>query len=111
VENGRFTGKNTIICAESFAEDVRVARNGEPFTGSVPVVNGRLTSASADLKITGKSLLHTAPLTTMAFSEGYLGSYGKYVVAIGLVAFAISSSLSWSYYGGRASVFLFGPRM
>ena len=52
--------------------------------------------------------MHSAPLTTIAFSKSWLGAYGKYIVSIGLLLFAFSTAISWSYYGGRAMTYLFG---
>ena len=109
VEDGEITNKLTIICAESFAEDVKVTREGQPFTGNIKVIEGRIAS-DADVTFFGKSLLHSAPLTTVAFNEGFFGEYGKYIVTIGLMLFAFSTVISWSYYGGRATTYLFGSK-
>jgi alanine or glycine:cation symporter, AGCS family len=56
----------------------------------------------------GKSLIHSAPLTAEAFTRGYFGRYGQYIVSIGILLFAFSTAISWSYYGDRAMTFLFG---
>lgn len=110
VEDGVITSSQTIICAESFAEDVFVKQDGVPFTGEIPVINGSLADSNGNLSITGKSLLHSAPLTTVAFNEGFFGDYGQYIVSIGLLLFAFSTAISWSYYGGRATTYLFGSK-
>jgi AGCS family alanine or glycine:cation symporter len=60
------------------------------------------------LYLSGKSLMHSAPLTTVAFTKSWFGDYGKYIVAIGLLMFAFSTAISWSYYGDRAITYLFG---
>jgi AGCS family alanine or glycine:cation symporter len=52
--------------------------------------------------------MHSAPLTTIAFTRSFAGEFGKYIVAIGLLLFAFSTAISWSYYGDRAMTFLFG---
>ncbi|GAB2490755.1 sodium:alanine symporter family protein [Alkalibacterium psychrotolerans] len=49
-----------------------------------------------------------AALTTVAFDEGM--ALGGYVVTFGLVFFAFSTLLGWSYYGERCMEFLFGPK-
>ena len=64
----------------------------------------------AGVTLSGKSLLHSVPLTARAFSSSFLGSYGEYLVTIGLVLFAFSTALAWSYYGDRAVVYLVGTR-
>lgn len=51
--------------------------------------------------------LSGAALTTMAFENGLPGP-GGYIVSIGIMLFAFSTCLSWSYYGERALEFLFG---
>ncbi len=53
--------------------------------------------------------LSGAPLTTAAF-ESVLGRSGSYVVTFGLVLFAYSTIISWSYYGDRCFQYLFGDR-
>ncbi|MEE9254775.1 MAG: alanine:cation symporter family protein, partial [Pseudomonadales bacterium] len=35
---------------------------------------------------------------------------GKYVVSLGLLLFAFSTAIAWSYYGDRAMTYLFGVR-
>lgn len=49
-----------------------------------------------------------AALTTVAFDEGV--ALGGYIVTFGLVFFAFSTLLGWSYYGERCVEFLFGPK-
>ena len=39
-----------------------------------------------------------------------MGDFGKYIVSIGLLLFAFSTAISWSYYGGRAITYLFGQK-
>jgi AGCS family alanine or glycine:cation symporter len=64
----------------------------------------------SDVLIAGKSLLHSAPLTTEAFKRSPFGEYGKYIVSIGLLLFAFSTAISWSYYGDRAITYLWGAK-
>ena len=63
-----------------------------------------------DVVFSGKSLVHSAPLTAVAFTRSFFGEYGKYIVSIGLLLFAFSTAISWSYYGDRAMTYLFGPK-
>ncbi len=49
-----------------------------------------------------------APLTAAAFSAGLPGTSGGVIVAIGLVLFAYSTVLGWSYYGEKSIVYLLG---
>lgn len=51
-----------------------------------------------------------APLTSEAFKIGLkpIFPYGGYLVTFAVLLFAISTSISWSYYGERAAQYLFG---
>jgi len=111
VFDGRAADNNgdfTLISARSFAEDVVYSRDGQPITGQLIVSGGRLDDG--DVEVSGKSLLHSVPLTTMAFTQGLFGDFGKYIVSIGLVLFAFSTAIAWSYYGDRAMTYLLGPK-
>ncbi len=48
-------------------------------------------------------------LTKNAFNAG-IPYYGGVIVAAGLILFAISTAISWSYYGDRCAEYLFGSR-
>jgi AGCS family alanine or glycine:cation symporter len=98
----------SLLHARSLAEDVLVFQNNKVFTGSLQVVNGNILDPLSEFHLTGKSLIHSAPLTTVAFTRSFAGEWGKYIVAIGLLLFAFSTAISWSYYGDRAMTFLFG---
>jgi AGCS family alanine or glycine:cation symporter len=110
VDDGRIREPVTLIHARSVAEDVIVSSTatGAPFTGILPVDQGRIFNADSEIQLTGRSLLHSAPLTTMAFSRGLLGDAGRFIIPISLLLFAFSTAISWSYYGDRAVTFLWG---
>ena len=107
VSDGIIQKQPTILHARSVAEDVMVWDHNRPFSGTIQFSSGKLID-QANLSLTGNSLMHSAPLTTVAFTRSWLGDYGKYIVAIGLLLFAFSTSISWSYYGDRAVTYLFG---
>ncbi|MGK7345982.1 MAG: alanine/glycine:cation symporter family protein [Candidatus Nitrospinota bacterium M3_3B_026] len=46
--------------------------------------------------------INGAPLTAEAFSRALPGEWGGMIVSLGLVFFAYSTMLGWSYYGERA---------
>ena len=100
-------GDFTILHNRSLAEDVRYYEGDSPFTGELIIANGNLTN---ELTVKGKSLIHSVELTTLAFTRGAFGDYGKYIVSIGLVLFAFSTAVAWSYYGDRAMTYLFGVK-
>ena len=70
--------------------------------------NGRIFGAASELQLSGRSLIHSAPLTTEAFGRGLLGDKGRFIIPISLLLFAFSTAISWSYYGDRAVTFLWG---
>ncbi|RWU12155.1 amino acid carrier protein [Pseudidiomarina gelatinasegens] len=99
----------TMLHARSVAENVRFIVAGEdPYTGTLRIENGQLRKE--DIVIIGDSLIHSAALTSKAFSMGFLGPAGEYIVPISLMLFAFSTAIAWSYYGDRAVVYLFGQR-
>ncbi|MEY3041391.1 MAG: hypothetical protein RLZZ174_473 [Pseudomonadota bacterium] len=110
VQNGEATHDGfTILHARSVAENVtyHIGQNRR-FTGEVTVREGRI--AEPDVYLRGESLIHSAALTVEAFNRSFLGSIGPYIVAFGLMLFAFSTALAWSYYGDRSMTFLFGTR-
>ncbi len=114
VVNGRITAKInqeiTILHARSIAENVQVTHQGQPYSGEIIIDNGRLHESSVPVSFSGQSLLHSAPLTAEAFTRSFLGNFGQYIVAIGLLLFAFSTAISWSYYGDRSVTYLFGTK-
>ena len=58
----------------------------------------------------GHKLLNSSLLTSFAFKEGlsWLFSYGDKIVTLAVLLFAISTAISWSYYGDRSANYLFG---
>lgn len=110
VVNGQIVGDNSIIHARSLAENIVVEKGGTNYDGEITVVNGRMTGSANELTIKGNSLIHSAPLTTVAYTQSFLGDYGKYIVSIGLLLFAFSTAIAWSYYGDRAITYLIGTR-
>lgn len=99
----------TLINSRSIAEEVTyLDSEGNPLTGEFPVSEGRLEDSS--ITVQGKSLIHSANLTALAFTKGYMGESGKYIVSLGLLLFAFTTAIAWSYYGDRASIYLFGPK-
>lgn len=109
INEGTMANKLTILNSRSVAENVVFYEDGNPYTGSLLVENGKV-SEEGNIVVRGKSLMHSAPLTTVAYERSFLGKWGKYIVSIGLLLFAFSTSISWSYYGDRAVTFLFGPK-
>ncbi|MEE9487674.1 MAG: amino acid carrier protein [Candidatus Brocadiales bacterium] len=66
-------------------------------TGLVIIITGQWVTAA-----------NSSVLTKNAFSAG-LPYVGGYVVTASLILFAVSTAISWSYYGDRCAQYLFGP--
>ena len=108
VSNGSIVSPpSTVLHNRSIALDVVIEQAGMPYTGVAQVIAGKL---QGDFNVHGKSLLHSVPLTTEAFKRSFLGDYGQYIVSVGLVLFAFSTAIAWSYYGDRAMTYLFGAK-
>lgn len=110
IEEGMITTTGiSVIHARSLAENVRFISDRGPFEGELEVVAGKLAPMST-LNVRGESLVHSAPLTTYAFSRSILKGFGSYIVTFSLLLFAFSTAISWSYYGDRATTYLFGQK-
>ena len=107
VIDGLLTNSNiTLMHNRSVSENVIYEQDGVPFTGTIDLREGKLETGN--IGVTGNSLLLGADLTGKAFSRSVFGEFGQYIVAIGLLLFAFSTAIAWSYYGDRATVHLFG---
>mgnify|MGYP005729659445 CR=1 FL=1 len=112
IEDGKLISNNvTVIHSRSIAEDIIISNtnniNDGLFSGKVNVLNGKVTD---QVSISGKSLVSSAELTAKAFSQGILGQYGGKLVAIALLLFAFSTSITWCYYGDRSTAYIFGEK-
>ena len=99
----------TVINSRSVAEDIHILTDADaPYAGVLLVEAGHITTPG--VVVDGRSLIHSAALTSEAFTRGFLGEHGRSVVALGLLMFAFSTAIAWSYYGDRAMVYLFGVK-
>lgn len=106
---GKMTNTDiTIINARSIAEDVMFTADGTPITGTLNIRDGDVVESN--IVVSGKSLIHSAALTSVAFTKSFLGNSGQYIVAISLALFAFSTAVAWSYYGDRAITYLVGQK-
>ena len=110
IKDGKILSENiTVIHSRSIAEDITISNSIEDtlFSGKLDVKNGKI---SEQVTINGKSLVSSAELTAKAFSQGILGQYGGKLVAIALLLFAFSTSITWCYYGDRSTAYIFGEK-
>ena len=101
--------KITLLHNRSIAENtiLYLSKDNSLFSGVLEIEEGRIKNIG-DFVLRGESLLLGADLTGKAFTKSIFGDFGQYIVAIGLLLFAFSTVIAWSYYGDRATVHLFG---
>ncbi len=86
------------------------------FNGTITIVDG--VAVATDEVDMVHTHLHTgviqngAPLTAVAFERGLSPLFpgGGLLVTFSVLLFAVSTSISWSYYGERSIHYLFGDR-
>ena len=87
-----------------------------PFAGTI--YPGRQMAETADggqvRVLYGQAVRNSAPLTSLGFERGLepvgFGALGRFIVLLSVFLFALSTSISWSYYGDRCANYLFGTR-
>jgi AGCS family alanine or glycine:cation symporter len=118
IAGGRSTG---VVFAKnnSTVDHYELQMEGSPFYGSADVtpegdirfrdIHGDEIDG-ADVMLTGEMLQNGSPLTAWAFQKGLapIGNWGNYIVTIAVFLFAISTAISWSYYGDRSIEYLVG---
>lgn len=82
------------------------------FNGVIDVARGvaRADDGTEYPTLHGEAVESGAPLTMLAFRHGLPGEWGDYIVLISVILFAVSTAISWSYYGDRCAYYLFGPK-
>ncbi len=99
------------VPVERFYTDTAQSR---PFSGTIDTTEGNATSDDgiSYLVLYGDAPEGGAPLTQLGFERGLspLGGWGGHIVVLSVILFAISTAISWSYYGDRCAAYLFGKR-
>ena len=84
----------------------------QAFSGAVDPARGVAIADDGEefAMLYGQAYETGAPLTQMGFQRGLspLGDWGHYIVIFSVFLFAISTAISWSYYGDRCANYLFG---
>jgi len=123
VINGEIKGANlvfnhSIVVKPTLFESTADVPEAKPDSVLLTIANGRILQVNIGEEpeivpsyyLRGKALRNGSPLTAQAFETGLPGNWGSMVVTFGVLLFAISTMISWSYYGDRAIVYLFGSR-
>ncbi|MCH8569453.1 MAG: sodium:alanine symporter family protein [Balneolales bacterium] len=83
-----------------------------PFTGEINLNTFTAVTAEGQefQRLFGNAIDNGASLTARAFQIGLepIMPFGAFLVTICVLLFAISTSISWSYYGDRGAQYLFG---
>lgn len=96
-------------------DDAVLFKDGEPYSGSMTIEGTSVRGGegqSLGLEITGKMLLSSSALTAWAFQVGFkpVAPWGNLIVTFAVFLFALSTVISWSYYGDRCVEYLFGVK-
>ena len=112
VMDGKLVGASLFFYDSVIGEPRFSGAEGQPWNGRVVVSSedGSLSVAAGTSApaLSGVALLNGAPLTARAFQNG-LSGFGKLIVTLAVILFAVSTGISWSYYGDRSVEYLFGP--
>ncbi len=105
----------TFIRNHSVVDNALIIVDDIPYTGPLMLSEAGLLSVpdrAAKIQLQGLMLQNGSPLTSLAFKKGLgaFGTWGGYIVTVGVFLFAISTAISWSYYGDRSAEYLFGPK-
>ena len=83
-----------------------------PFNGTIQTTQGvaRASDGREFRSLHGLAPTTGAPMTMHAFRQGLkpLGDWGHMVVVISVMLFALSTAISWSYYGDRCANYVAG---
>jgi len=107
VENGYLVGA-ALEMNDGFVLDARLLDvDGNGFHGTMDVVEGSIALVPDGVRFEGAVLQNSSALTTWAF-ERELGGIGRWIVTLSVFLFALSTTISWSYYGDRCAEYLLG---
>ncbi|MGH7481577.1 MAG: alanine/glycine:cation symporter family protein [Longimicrobiales bacterium] len=84
----------------------------EPFSGVLRPAQATAVGEDGTTYTTlyGLASETAAPLLVLGFSRGLPGQWGGIIVIVAVILFAISTAISWSYYGDRCANYLFGTK-
>lgn len=109
--------QNGSMLRSDFAIDTVFANieQTELFSGTINTNSYTATyepSGEVSSIVYGKEIYNGATLTSQGFEDGLAPLFpgGKYIVTISVLLFAISTSISWSYYGDRSIQYLLGDK-
>jgi len=116
VQNGII--QNGSIIRNDFSVDTLYTNEAQTalLTGTIHITDSGVAVDNAQNQevstVYGNIVENGAPLTALGFGKGLAPLFpgGQYLVTISVFLFAISTSISWSYYGDRSIQYLFGDK-
>jgi AGCS family alanine or glycine:cation symporter len=98
-----------------FIDEPVILQNNEPYTGPMTIAGTKVKGGGGEtlnLEIDGKMLISSSALTAWAFQESFrpIAPWGNLIVTFAVFLFALSTIISWSYYGDRCVEYLFGVK-
>ena len=102
----------SVVNMDAIVESARlVDGDGNSWSGrlSISAADGSVdvSDGSAAPNVVGETLLTGVELTALGFKNA-LGGFGGLLVTFAVILFAVSTGISWSYYGDRSVEYLFG---
>jgi AGCS family alanine or glycine:cation symporter len=84
-----------------------------PFNGAILPLERRAVDTNGNaVQIYANGARNSSPMTTLGFERGLapigLSGLGRWIVLLSVFMFAISTAISWSYYGDRCANYLWG---
>ncbi|MEA1986900.1 MAG: alanine:cation symporter family protein, partial [Candidatus Marinimicrobia bacterium] len=97
------------------------AKTKEPVREGTVAMLGPLIDTLIICSLTGLAIISTgaynsglngSPLTALAFEKGLspIISWGNEIITFAVLLFALSTAITWSYYGDRSAEYLFGKK-
>jgi AGCS family alanine or glycine:cation symporter len=115
VTEGRVIGDYVFIRNHSTVDSARIIVQNAPYTGQLIINDGglmRINGSDQPIYLQGLMLQNGSVMTSWAFQKGLspIGNWGGYIITFGVFLFAISTAISWYFYGDRGVQYLFGDR-
>lgn len=104
-EQAKFVHNHAIV------DDVIILQDGKNYSGTITIDKDK-NFAVKGLSLKGNALLSGPTLTSKSFQVGLssIFAHGDVIVDLCVILFAISTIISWCYYGDRSFVYLFGTK-
>lgn len=114
IDSGKAVGV-LFVADDGLIENPALIKEGKLYSGLFSLKGNVIEDGEGKtlrLNIQGKMLQHSSALTAWAFQLGFkrVGKFGNYIVTISVFLFALSTIISWSYYGDRCVEYLFGVK-